>query len=52
MTSINRHQYSEEIRKGAAKFVKDLKLDSQPSQHHFTRKPLNGEAGMLKKVCT
>ena len=29
MASIDRHQYSEEIRKGAAKFVKDLNLFSK-----------------------
>lgn len=49
MASIDRHQYSEEIRKGAAKFVKDLNLDSKAGSY-IPRKSLNGENGMLKKV--
>ena len=49
MASIDRHQYSEEIRKGAAKFVKDLNLDSKAGSY-IPRKGLNGENGMLKKV--
>ena len=49
MASIDRHQYSEEIRKGAAKFVKDLNLDSKAGSY-TPRKSLNGDNGMLKKV--
>ena len=49
MASIDRHQYSEEIRKGAAKFVKDLNLDTKPASY-IPRKSINGENGMLKKV--
>ena len=49
MASIDRHQYSEEIRRGAAKFVKDLNLDTKTSVH-VPRKSINGENGMFKKV--
>ena len=49
MASIDRHQYSEEIRKGAAKFVKDLNLDTK-SPAYIPRKGVNGDSGMLKKV--
>ena len=49
MASIDRHQYSEEIRKGAAKFVKDLNLDSKAGSY-TPRKSLNGDNGLLKKV--
>ena len=48
MASIDRHQYSEEIRKGAAKFVKDLNLDTGQVSGH--RKSVNGDVAMLKKV--
>ena len=50
MASIDRHQYSEDIRKGAAKFVKDLNLDTKSSAAYIPRKSVNGENGMLKKV--
>ena len=50
MASIDRHQYSEEIRRGAAKFVKDLNLDTKPSVYVPRKSSVNGENGMLKKV--
>ena len=53
MASIDRHQYSEEIRKGAAKFVKDLNLDTGQSSYVPRKSSLvNGgdSSGMLKKV--
>ena len=50
MASIDRHQYSEEIRRGAAKFVKDLNLDTKPSVYVPRKTSVNGENGMLKKV--
>ena len=50
MASIDRHQYSAEIRKGAAKFVKDLNLESKTHKNNIPRKSLNGENGLLNKV--
>ena len=50
MASIDRHQYSEDIRKGAAKFVKDLNLDTKSSAAYIPRKSVNGDNGMFKKV--
>jgi len=51
MASIDRHQYSAEIRKGAAKFVKDLNLESKTNTNNIPRKTsMNGENGMLNKV--
>ena len=50
MASIDRHQYSAEIRKGAAKFVKDLNLESKTSTNSVPRKSLNGENGLHNKV--